>query len=390
MSRAPAVIDLFAGCGGISCGLLAAGYDVRLGIDSYAPAIRTFTYNHEHVGGRGLVADIGTLSGADVREAAGLDDIRPDLVVGGPPCQPFSIIGKRGGFVDKRGSMVLEYARLVEELEPHAFIFENVANFARFEGGAVAALIVDRLERAGYCVTSGVLNAAEYGVAQMRKRFFIVGAKNRRRPGFPDPTHGPRALLGERPIVTCREVLDDLPDVDSLEAMAYPNHEGITHSAVMLARFAQLRPGSRDKASHHDRLHPDRPAYTLRAGTGNFSPLRPVHYRHDRVITVRESARIQSFPDHFVWPEDVSRLQQYRQVGNAVPPLLAERLGKHLASRLSFSLDPERFGVAPDRHGGLVMLSPQERAARRRRYIRGASVGRALVDGMIDPVSARS
>ena len=112
------------------------------------------------------------------------------------------------------------------------------------------------------------------------------------------------------------------------------------HSPAMLEAFAQLRPGTREKKSFHDRLHPDRPSYTLRAGTGNFSPLRPVHYKYDRVISVRESARIQSFSDRFVWPDSIPRLQQYRQVGNAVPPLLAKAIGQFLAKHLGWNLVP--------------------------------------------------
>lgn len=373
---AATVVDLFSGCGGLSYGLLEAGFDVRLGVDSNAASIVAFDFNHAHVGSRGLVADVRTLTGADVREAAGLAERRPDLLVGGPPCQPFSIVGKRRGLHDERGNLVFEFVRLLEELEPTAFIFENVANFRRFGGGSIASAVIERMQRAGYALSADVLNAAHYGVAQMRKRFFILGVKGSRAAGIPLPTHGAHALLGQLPVRPCRDVLDDLPDVDTPEAAAFWNHEGTTHSAAMLAIFAQLKPGTRDRKSYHDRLHPNRPAYTLRAGNGNFSPLRPVHYRYDRVISVRESARIQAFPDHFAWPEGLSRLQQYRQVGNAVPPLLAGQLGRYIAELLGLQLDPDRFGTPPPHAHEAPSISPADRAARRQRYIRGASVGR--------------
>lgn len=144
----------------------------------------------------------------------------------------------------------------------------------------------------------------------------------------------------------------------------------------MVAAFERLPPGQRDPKSHHDRLHPERPSFTLRAGNGNFSPLRPIHYKYNRVISVRESARIQSFSDDFAWPDDMSRLQQYRQVGNAVPPLLAKALGEHLAKHLGLTLDPERFGRPHGRTDRVSDASVDERIARRRNYIRGASVGR--------------
>ncbi len=374
-SHAPTAIELFCGCGGTSTGLLRAGFDVRLGIDSNAAAIDTFGFNHGHVGSIGRTGDIRQLSGEEIKAWAKISR-RPTLVAGGPPCQPFSIIGKRRGLTDPRGDLVLEFVRLVLELEPDAVLFENVANFASIGHGAVADLVVSRIEKAGYAVSSGVLNACEYGVAQMRKRFFVLGIRGRSAPRLPLATHGEYPLLGQRPVLTCRDVLDDLPEVDTPEAHAYRNHEGTQHSPAMIAAFERLLPGARDPKSHHDRLHPDRPSFTLRAGNGNFSPLRPIHYRWNRVVSVRESARIQGFPDAFAWPDDMSRLQQYRQVGNAVPPPVAAALGRHLGERLGVQLDPERFGREPA-HGPEVRRRPlAELVATRLSLIRGASAGR--------------
>lgn len=369
------VVEVFAGCGGLSCGLSSAGYKVTLGVDLNAPAIDTFNYNHSHAGSTGMVADVRALDAKGLRAAAGLGRQRLDMLVGGPPCQPFSIIGKQKALDDERGDLVFQFIRLVRELEPEAFIFENVANFARIQNGEIAETVVSRLARSGYAVTSGVLDVSEYGVAQMRKRFLVIGSRGKQKISFPDPTHG--TMLGQKPIVTCGEVLGDLPDVDTPGALAYRNHEGTTHSAAMIRMFEQLRPGTRDPKSHHDRLNADRPSYTIRAGNGNFTPLRPVHYRHNRVISVRESARIQSFPDHFAWPDDMSRLQQYRQVGNAVPPLFAAVIGRHVAAQLGFELDPEQYGRASGRTDRASVLSIEGQIARRRQFIRGASTGRA-------------
>ena len=359
----------------MTCGLSTAGYRVILGVDYNAAAIDAFNYNHEHLGTRGVVGDVRELDAPKVR-ALGNFRRQVSLLVGGPPCQPFSIIGKRRALQDERGDLVLEYVRMLKDLEPDAFIFENVANFARIQNGEVADMVLSKMQRAGYALSSGVLDASEYGIAQMRKRFFVVGVRGKRRIGLPEPTHGSLPLLGQKPVRACREVLDDLPDVDTDQALLYRNHEGTSHSPAMVKMFEQLKPGERDPKSHHDRLDPHRPAYTIRAGNGNFTPLRPIHYRYNRVISVRESARIQAFPDHFAWPDDMSRLQQYRQVGNEVPPLLAQVVGTHIAKHLGLVLDPEQFGRPSERTDRMQDLSVSERIARRHSFIRGASIGR--------------
>lgn len=188
----------------------------------------------------------------------------------------------------------------------------------------------------------------------------------------PVPTHAHEAN-GRLPYVTAKDVLGDLPDVLTAEGEEIPNHEPTFHSAAMLAAFAGQAPGTREPKSRHDRLHPDRPSYTLRAGTGNFSPLRPVHYAHDRVLTVRECARVQSFSDDFRWSDEQARLQQYRQVGNAVPPLLARAVGEHVATFMGWELDAARFLV--EGPPGYRRLTVAERLARRERFMRGGASG---------------
>jgi DNA (cytosine-5)-methyltransferase 1 len=376
MRNVPAVVELFCGCGGMSSGLLRAGYAVTLGIDANKSAIETYEHNHAHVGAKASAEDIREVETCALRERLKLRRGQPLVLTGGPPCQPFSIIGKQLALKDVRGDLVFEFLKLLKGLEPEAFIFENVANFARIEDGEIAERLEGGFKKADYATSSGILTASDYGVPQMRKRFFIIGVRGRRAPGLPPATHGLMVLLGQKPIVTCEDALGDLPDVGTPEASAYWNHEPTFHSAAMLEAFRHLRPGERDPKSHHDRLEADRPAYTIRAGFGNYSPLRPIHYRYDRVISVRESARIQSFPDSFVWPVRTSRLQQYRQVGNAVPPLLASAIGAHLADSAGFELDPERFGAEPEREAPPPARTMEEHLDGRRHLIRGASVGR--------------
>lgn len=369
---APVCADLFCGAGGLSTGLLDAGVAVRVGIDDDAPSVETFELNHLPRGATGVRADVKAMTGADLRELAGGPI---DLLAGGPPCQPFSVAGRRRGLGDIRGDLIFDFVRLLAESEADAFVFENVPNLATVSGGEVVATLKRMLAEAGYSATSATLFAADYGVPQMRKRLFVVGARDRGIPMPPEATHGAEtSLFGVSSYVTASEALDDLPDVEAPEAETVPNHEPTFHSEQMLEVFATLEPGKRDPKSRHDRLHPDRLGYTLRAGTGNFSPLRPVHHRYDRVLSVRECARLQSFPDTFIWPDTMSRLQQYRQVGNAVPPLLAQAVARHVAAAMEWTLEPEPFCV--DEPPASARLSLAERIERRQRFMRG---GAALV-----------
>jgi DNA (cytosine-5)-methyltransferase 1 len=369
---APVCVDLFCGAGGLSTGLLDAGVAVQVGIDNDAPSVETFELNHLPRGATGVQADVKAMNGADLRALVGAPI---DLLTGGPPCQPFSVAGRRRGLDDIRGDLIFDFVRLLAESEADAFVFENVPNLAAVSGGEVVAALKRSFAEAGYSAIETILFAADYGVPQMRKRLFVVGARDRAIPMPPEATHGSEtSLLGTGPYVTASEVLDDLPDVEVPEAEAVPNHEPTFHSEQMLDVFATLEPGKRDPKSRHDRLHPDRLGYTLRAGTGNFSPLRPVHHRYDRVLSVRECARLQSFPDTFIWPDTMARLQQYRQVGNAVPPLLAQAVARHVADAMEWTLEPGRFRV--DEPPATARLTLAERIERRQRFMRG---GAALV-----------
>lgn len=369
----PRCVDLFCGCGGLSTGLLDVGIDVRVGVDHDAPSIETFNVNHASRGSVGIRADIRDVSGADLVELAGGD---VQLLVGGPPCQPFSVAGKREGLADRRGDLVFEFVRLLSETRATAYIFENVPNLATVAGGAVLNELLAAFREVGYRATAKVLLAADYGVAQMRKRIFIVGASGGSEiPLPPLTTHAPPDTLdsvGElEPWVTSAQVLGDLPDVTEAAGERVANHEPTFHSESMLQAFSTLAPGTREPKSRHDRLHPDRPGYTLRAGTGNFSPLRPVHYEHDRVLTVRECARLQGFSDDFQWPDEQARLQQYRQVGNAVPPPLAAAVGRQVAESMGWHLEPARFAV--DGPPDFPRLSLAERLERRAKFMRGGA-----------------
>jgi DNA (cytosine-5)-methyltransferase 1 len=373
----PTAIDLFSGCGGLSTGLLDAGVQVVAGFDKDAPSIHAFDYNHVYRGAKGHVADLASIKGSQILELAGVSDV--DILAGGPPCQPFSIAGKRKGLEDERGGLVFRFVDLVDEIRPRVAIFENVQNFARFDNGRALVALISSLEELGYSVRHAILNAADYGVPQGRKRVFVVAIRGITSFSFPPPvTHveSPTLFGNLSSFVTAREAIGELPDVHDIEARDIPNHEPTMHGQKMLEAFANLAPGARDRKSFHDRLHPDRPSFTLRAGSGNFSPLRPVHYARDRVVTVRESARLQGFSDDFIWPDPLPRLQQYRQVGNAVPPPLANAVITHIANILGWELRPEKTSGDPSTRPPAFTTSFEERHADRMARLRGASLGR--------------
>jgi len=370
MSVRPIGVELFAGCGGLSTGFLDAGLAVAAGFEIDLRAVDAYDYNHSYRKCRGFASDLSRLSGAELLAKSKLESV--DFLIGGPPCQPFSIIGKRQGSADQRADLLSHYVRLVGELRPKAILLENVPNLLKIEGGAVMQGLVGALREIGYAIDYKVVSAADFGVAQNRRRLLLLGRLGGAPLEFPEPTHG--SML--RPHRTASEVLDDLPDAAEFGVCGIHNHEPTAHSQDMIRRFVSLEPGKRERGSFHDRLHPERPSFTLRAGSGNFSPLRPVHHKYHRVITARESARIQGFSDDFIWPDRIPRLQQYRQVGNAVPPPLAAAFARAIAWQMQWELDVEGLTGDIRSRPSPISMSDDERVALRRARTRGASLGR--------------
>ena len=371
--KAPQGIELFAGCGGLSTGFLDAGLHVAAGFEIDERAVDVYNYNHVYRGSRGHAADLNLASGADLLRRAGID--RADFVIGGPPCQPFSIAGKRQGARDTRADLIDHFIRIVRELKPSAFLLENVPNLATIAGGSILEEAKAALRQLGYSVDHRVVSAADYGVPQNRKRLIVLGILGKHVVRFPEPSHG----TADRPLRSASEAIADLPDSGEFGQTGIFNHEPTAHSSDMVERFSRLGVGKRERGSFHDRLHPDRPSYTLRAGSGNFSPLRPVHYKYHRVITVRESARLQGFSDDFLWPDRIPRLQQYRQVGNAVPPPMAEAFAACLAEQMGWPLNPTAMVGDPSTRSPANALSDDERRALRTSRMRGASLGRVAL-----------
>ena len=339
-------IDLFAGCGGLSKGFMDAGFEVIVGVDNDQAALNTFKRNHN--GAEALNADLSRQETFDeIKRIAGNRKI--DVIIAGPPCQGFSLTGPRN-FDDKRNKLYLAVFEMVKQYAPKAFVIENVPGMATLYQGEIKKEILKRFEKLGYNVEAKILCAADYGIPQMRKRLIFMGVrKDIGKPDFPQATFEPGQYR------SCRDAISDLPAlIDTLgeEECQYTsepmseyqkmmrknctvlyNHTATNHTQMVKETIALVPEGgnykdlpkgvgeSRKFNEAWTRYHGDRPSRTIDTGHRNH-----FHYEYNRVPTVRENARLQSFPDNFVFTG--TRTQQYRQVGNAVPPLLGYCLGK--------------------------------------------------------------
>jgi len=326
-------IDLFAGAGGLSLGLKMAGWDVQVALEIDPDAINTHRTNMPEV--RHLCDDVRDV---DFAEFLGVG-----LVAGGPPCQPFSVSGKQLGMNDFR-DMVPQFVRAVKEAKPYAFMMENVPGLTTTKFRPYLESKINELRAIGYAVHWKVLNAADYGAPQNRLRLFIVGVPPEVPFVFPEPTHGPHSV-SKMPYVSVREAIQGAPtDTPNNAKVVYCKNPILRKSpyAGMLLN-GKGRPLNLDGPSHTipasaggNRTHIVDLAGELNAYhqhlTNGGAP-RTGEVQGCRRLTVRESARIQTFPDWFQFTGKRSR--QYCQVGNAVPPVLALAVGKAL--RLAFA-----------------------------------------------------
>lgn len=348
-------LDLFSGAGGLSRGLVEAGFEVVAAVENWDPAIESYRANFpNHLV---LNRDIGQLA------AKGFDELKAygtlDLLVGGPPCQGFSI-QRIGRDQDDRNDLIIGFAGAVVELKPRMFLMENVPGLLGRRGKTIAGEFVSLVTTAGYDVDYKILDAASYGVPQIRRRVFFVGWLRGDSLGFAFP----KPLLAEGSYRTVREAIGDLPSPPSDRSSAYedPLHRRMKLSPKNLERLRYIPPGGgfeslpielrvdchkagAGRIGHravYGRLHPDRPASTITARFDSFTRGRFAHPWEDRNISLREGARLQSFPDDFVFHGTQEEIAA--QIGNAVPPSLA----RHMAEAVKKSLkgEPERSGFA--------------------------------------------
>ena len=317
-------ISLFSGGGGLDLGAHFAGFRSLLVSDLMPTYTQTIKHNLPHVSVYN--DDAMALTPELIREIA---DVRGgiDLLIAGPPCQSFSIIGKRQSLNDPRGKLTIKYFDLVVGLQPKVFVFENVPGLLTVNGGEdFRNLWAYIQERTGYVLFRDKLNALNYGIPQSRERVFIVGFRPDIDPeSFSYPNMPTGMYVDELPKrVPCKYALEDVEGV--------PNHSIRQHTDAVRERFAQVPPGGRDRGSHSDRLDPELPSGTVLIGSSAGGGRPHIHPYEPRVLTVREAARIQSFPD---WYEFCgSSTEQYRQVGNAVPPLMAYELLRRIRMTL--------------------------------------------------------
>jgi len=341
-------IDLFAGCGGLSKGFMDAGFDILVGVDNDQAALNTFALNHN--GAIAMKADLSKQETFDeIKRIAGNRTI--DVVIAGPPCQGFSLTGPRN-FDDERNKLYLAVIEIVKQYRPKAFIIENVPGMATLYEGQIKEEILRRFRDMGYNIDCKILCAADYGVPQIRKRLIFMGIREDvGEPQFPE------IKFTRETYRTCRDAVSDLPSlendmgVDDAEYTSEPlteyqklmrgncnvlhNHIGTNHTQMVKdtialvpegGNYKDLPEGWGESRKFHmawTRLDGNAPARTVDTGHRNL-----FHYTYNRIPTVRESARMQSFPDDFVFTG--TKTQQSRQVGNAVPPLLGQALGESL------------------------------------------------------------
>lgn len=343
------VVDLFSGAGGLSRGFYDAGYDVVLGVDFDEAALKTFKANHGNA--ESMKLDLFDHSNIDVIvDYLGKQNIKLDVLVGGPPCQGFSIAGPRD-MNDKRNSLYVAMVKLADRLKPQAVVLENVPGMIQTNGGIGAKRIVEDFKKIGYIMTPKLLYAPDYGIPQMRKRVFFVGLRNKNvKFEFPE------GFVEKENYVTCEEAIGDLPTLQTdsgeiiygdevqeylhepqseyqkqmrLNSKKVFNHIGSIPIEKTKKMISLVPEGKNYKAlpeeyqgiyKYHEaltRYHSKKPSNTI--NTGHRSHF---HYKWNRIPTVRESARLQSFPDDFIFYGNKS--EQYRQVGNAVPPMLGQ------------------------------------------------------------------
>lgn len=342
------VADLFAGVGGLSLGFEQAGFDIAFAVEFDKDIAAAYEKNH--VGTMVYNTDICKLDPHELMNRHG----KIDVVVGGPPCQGFSQKGKRLSVKDDRNFLFRQYVRFVEALRPKFFVIENVPNIVTTANGYFKNEIIREFSELGYAVNADVFDVSDYGVPQQRRRAVFIGELGRNNVRFPAP-HGKR--------ITVNDAISDMPPLESGEgaeiaeylapaANAYQqmmrigtrggvqNHQATAHSVVALTRMKMipkgmgkevLPPEHRTKSIYSGtwcRLLEDDVAATITTRFDTPSSGRFTHPTQNRCITVREAARLQSFPDSFVFYG--TKTSQMKQVGNAVPPLFANAIAKEI------------------------------------------------------------
>lgn len=353
-------ISLFSGAGGLDLGIEAAGFVTRLCTDIDDFSCKTLNLNKSRQHGSFLQQatiaqrNIKEYSTEEILKDAGLTKEQVDLVYGGPPCQAFSVFGKRQGINDPRGTLLWDYIRAIREIQPRSFIFENVAGILTVDDGRVfdmlkAALETNESGERIYNLSYALFNTAAYGIPQYRQRVIIYGVRCHEAIPIPAETHytQPDAPVpGLLPPVTVATAFRDLPDAPS-DVLA--NHVGRAHGPAVIERYNNMAYGERDSKTRINRLDPNKPSYTIVVGSDKGGGKGHVHPFLPREVTPRESARIQTFPDF--WEFTGTSRHPIRQVGNAVPPLFAGVIASNLLRHGFGEVDAPNYAELVQRLG---------------------------------------
>lgn len=382
-------IDLFAGAGGLSCGLKQAGFNPVLANELVPQYADTYSINHPNT--EMVVGDVRTLCEANLKMRLGVQEGEIDLVAGGPPCQGFSINAPIRSLDDERNHLFKDFLRVVSAIKPKAVLIENVPGIVSLGRGTVVEQIYKELQSMGYSVKHRILFAGHYGVPQMRFRTVFIGIRKLKgEVTFPEPAYNAKAVAnfagakelclsvpplfaqGLKPHTTVWDAMSDLPEISNGEINSpakYANRASNEYQKYLrsgstgltahhCAKIAQInierlkhipqggswrdipfdllpsglqRARRSDHTKRYGRLHPDALCSTVLTKCdphwGSF-----FHPTQDRVISVREAARIQSFPDTYNFAGSIT--QQYEQIGNAVPPLMGLAIGNEIAKLL--------------------------------------------------------
>lgn len=357
LNMAYKVIDLFAGVGGLSYGFAHdEDFEIIAANEILEPMAKAYSCNHPMV--KMYNKDIKDFSLSDLSRDFGIKEGDIDVIVGGPPCQAYSTVGKRL-IDDPRGKLFQEYYRILKELKPKIFVFENVKGLLSMQGGSLIKTIISLFESIGYHIQMRLLNAADYGTPQIRERVIIVGTTEKKVFKYPKPTHyDPEAGIPEdktlKPYVTLGEALGDLPSMKvgeraTLYATEPQNdyqklmrenasdeiseHEVPNNNARLVAIMEALPDGGSPKdipedlrpnsgfANCYCRLWWNRPGTTITRNLGCPSSSRCIHPKDPRPLSTREGARLQGFPDDYVFYG--KRGDKHLQIGNAVPTFLS-------------------------------------------------------------------
>ncbi|ACB53341.1 C-5 cytosine-specific DNA methylase [Crocosphaera subtropica ATCC 51142] len=378
--KRPIAVDLFAGVGGMTLGFEQAGFDVLASVELDPIHCSIHRYNFPFW--TTICASVTRITANQIRELSSIQNQPIDVVFGGPPCQGFSLMGKRC-LEDDRNSLVKHFLRLVVELQPKYFVMENVRGMAIGKHQILLEEIFDEFVKNNYRVQTEYkfLNAANYGVPQLRERLFLLGAKQGLKlPNYPDfvTKYNQQDNLSLPLTPTVKDAIQDLPEVNHYSELnhrdwvianygkpsqyvetlrkssnlvddySYPriyNKQLLTaslrtkHTQKSIDRFNNTPPGKIEPISRFLKLHPDGFCNTLRAGTpsnrGAHTSPRPIHPFTPRCITVREAARLHSYPDWFRF--HVTKWHGFRQIGNSVPPLLAKAVAQEIIKVLENS-----------------------------------------------------